>query len=183
MVLMQIFRRHSRQISLLVVSSVAMIAALLVTSFALLPSARATSATFTQPNFGPNVYIFTPSMALSDIQATVDSIANQQIPNQFGTQRYALLFEPGTYGSSTTPLNFKVGYYTAVAGLGRSPGDVVINGSIDVYNQCDSSGSCTALVNFWRSLSDLTINFPAPQPGGPCARSAEFWATSQASPV
>jgi len=32
-----------------------------------------------------------------------------------------------------------------VAGLGFSPNDVVINGSIDVYNQCDTSGSCVAL--------------------------------------
>jgi hypothetical protein len=75
-------------------------------------------------------------MSQSEIQATVDATANQQVSNQFGTQRYALLFEPGTYGSSATPLNFKIGYYTAVAGLGQSPGDVVINGSIDVYNQC-----------------------------------------------
>jgi hypothetical protein len=53
-----------------------------------------------EPDFGPNVYVFTPSMPLSQIQATVDSIASQQIPNQFGTQRYALLFEPGTARSS-----------------------------------------------------------------------------------
>ncbi len=134
------------------------------------------------PDFGPNVYVFTPSMPQSQIQATVDSIASQQVGNQFGTQRYALLFEPGTYGSAADPLFFQVGYYTSVAGLGASPGDVVINGAVDSFNQC-SAGSCTALVNFWRSLSNLTINFPAPQPGGPCARSAEFWATSQASPV
>jgi hypothetical protein len=134
------------------------------------------------PDFGPNVYIFTPSMPQSQIQATVDSIANQQVSNQFGTQRYALLFEPGTYGSAADPLFFQVGYYTSVAGLGASPGDVVINGAVDSFNQC-SGGSCTALVNFWRSLSNLTINFPAPPPGAPCAHSAEFWATSQASPV
>jgi len=134
------------------------------------------------PNFGPNVYVFTPSMPQSQIQATVDSIASQQVGNQFGTQRYALLFEPGSYGSAADPLFFQVGYYTSVAGLGTSPGDVIINGAVDSFNQC-SAGSCTALVNFWRSLSNLTINFPAPQPGGPCARSAEFWATSQASPV
>jgi hypothetical protein len=129
------------------------------------------------------VYIFTPSMPQSQIQATVDAIASQQVGNQFGTQRYALLFEPGTYGTAADPLFFQVGYYTSVAGLGASPGDVVINGAVDSFNQCDASGQCTALVNFWRSLSNLTINFPAPQPGGPCARSAEFWATSQASPV
>jgi hypothetical protein len=133
-----------------------------------------------QPNFGPNVYVFTPSMSQSDIQATVNSVANQQVSNQFGTQRYALLFEPGTYGSSTAPLNFQVGYYTTVAGLGLSPSDVVINGSIDVYNQCDASNSCTALENFWRSLSNLTINVTTPNAG---CYSGEFWAVSQAAPL
>src|SRR5665213_57058 len=114
-----------------------------------------------QPNFGSNVYIFNPSTPQSQIQATVDAVAAQQVSNQFGTQRYALLFEPGTYGSSTNPLNFQVGYYTAVAGLGLSPNDVVINGSVYVRNQCFSDG-CTALVNFWRSLSNLTINVTTP---------------------
>jgi hypothetical protein len=136
-----------------------------------------------QPNFGPNVYVFSPSMPQSQIQATVDSIASQQVGNQFGTQRYALLFEPGTYGSAADPLIFQVGYYTAVAGLGGMPGDVVINGAVDVSNQC-SSGSCTALVNFWRSLSNLTINVTEPNVSPvPCTESDEFWATSQASPM
>ncbi len=71
------------------------------------------------PNFGANVYVFTPAMPQSQIQATVDSIATQQIPNQFGAQRYTLLFEPGTYGSAADPLTFQVGYYTQVAGLGE----------------------------------------------------------------
>jgi hypothetical protein len=133
-----------------------------------------------QPNFGQNVYIFNPSMPLSQIQTTVDSIATQQVSNQFGIQRYALLFEPGTYGSSTNPLNFQVGYYTAVAGLGQSPGDVVINGSIDVYNQCLGTNNCIALINFWRSLSNLTINVNTPNFG---CYNGEFWAVSQAAPM
>ena len=140
----------------------------------------APSASSSQPNFGPNVYIFNPSMPQSQIQATVDAVANQQVSNQFGTQRYALLFEPGTYGSSTNPLNFQVGYYTTVAGLGLSPNDVVINGSIDVYNQCFGANNCTALVNFWRSLSNLTINVTTPNFG---CYSGEFWAVSQAAPM
>jgi hypothetical protein len=134
-----------------------------------------------QPNFGPNVYIFTPSTPQSEIQSTVDAIANQQIFNQFGTQRYALLFEPGTYGSSTNPLNFQVGYYTTVAGLGLNPGDVVINGSINVYNQCFAADNCIALDNFWRSLSNLTINVTNPANVGCYA--GEFWAVSQAAPM
>ena len=130
-------------------------------------------------NLGPNVYVFNPSMPVSQIQATVDALASQQLTNQFGTQRYALLFEPGTYGTSATPLNFQLGYYTSVAGLGRSPGDVVINGSINVYNQCDN-GICVALNNFWRSMSNLTINVNKPNAG---CYANEFWAVSQAAPM
>ncbi len=152
------------------------------------PSAVATtlaasSASSSQPNFGPNVYIFNPTMQQSEIQATVNSIATQQVSNQFGTQRYALLFEPGTYGSKANPLNFQVGYYTTVAGLGLSPNDVVINGSIDVLNQClgPNNTNCVALVNFWRSLSNLTINVNTGNLG--CHSGAEFWAVSQAAPM
>jgi len=137
-----------------------------------------------QPDFGPDVYVFTPSMAQSQIQATVDAIAAQQVPNQFGTQRYALLFEPGTYGSAAHPLVFQVGYYTEVAGLGAAPGDVTINGTIDVYNQCfpttDGSSNCIALDNFWRSLSNLTINVAG---GTGCQSGTDFWAVSQAAPM
>jgi hypothetical protein len=132
-----------------------------------------------QPDFGPNVVIFDPSMPTSQIQATVDAIANQQVSNQFGPQRYALLFKPGTYGTADNPLNFQVGYYTTVAGLGLSPSDVVVNGSIYVHNQC-TAGSCVALNNFWRSLSNLTINVNTPNFG---CFSGEFWAVSQAAPM
>jgi len=132
------------------------------------------------PNFGSSVYIFDASMPQTQIQATVDAIATQQVNNEFGPQRYALLFKPGHYGSQANPLNFQVGYYTAVAGLGRSPNDVVINGSIDVYNRCLGANhtNCVALDNFWRSMSNLTVkvNHSYCSPG-------EFWAVSQAAPM
>src|SRR4051794_34048351 len=153
--------------------SVAVVFAL---ALALAMSGRAAAAT---ADLGPNVIVFDSSMPTSQIQAAVDAIASQQVSNQFGTQRYALLFKPGTYGSATTPLNFQVGYYTTVAGLGLLPSDVVINGSINVYNQCDATNFCVALVNFWRSLSNLTINVSNPT----ACTSAEFWAVSQAAPV
>jgi hypothetical protein len=106
------------------------------------------------------------------------------VPNQFGAERYALLFEPGTYGSAADPLTFQVGYYTEVAGLGAAPGDVVINGTIDVYNRCfpttDGSSNCIALDNFWRSLSNLTINVAG---GTGCQAGTDFWAVSQAAPM
>src|SRR5271156_6535165 len=100
------------------------------------PAAGAVAPSTTGGAFGPNVYVFTPSMSQATIQSTLDSIASEQVSNQFGAQRYAVLFEPGPYGSTADPLIFQVGYYTTVAGLGLSPSGVVINGSIDGYNQC-----------------------------------------------
>jgi hypothetical protein len=146
------------------------------------PAAGAVAPSTTGGPFGPNVYIFTPSMSQTSIQGTLDSIASQQVSNQFGSQRYAILFEPGTYGSTTDPLIFQVGYYTTVAGLGLNPGDVTINGSIDVYNQCFGTGTndCIALDNFWRSLSNLTINVAG---GTGCQAATDFWAVSQAAPL
>lgn len=131
-------------------------------------------------SLGPNVIVFTPDQPQTQIQTTLDDLANQQVPNQFGSQRYAVLFAPGTYGSSADPLVFQVGFYTSVAGLGLNPGDTVINGSIDVYNQCFAPDNCVALDNFWRSVSNLTINV-AGQSG--CKGDTEFWAVSQAAPL
>ncbi len=134
------------------------------------------------PDLGANVVVFDPSMSVSSIQATVDTIYAQQVDNEMGTARYALLFKPGVYGTSTTPLQIKVGYYTEVAGLGASPADVTINGKIEVYNRCLENGgtsNCLALVNFWRTLSNLTINVNSLGQDG-CRASANFWAVSQA---
>ncbi|HJT55783.1 MAG TPA: adenylyl cyclase [Ktedonobacteraceae bacterium] len=177
--------RHLRLLSPVLAVAFALMVALPAFAYAGTTSGTTTtladsSAPPSQPNFGPNVYIFNPSMPLSQIQATVNTVANQQVSNQFGTQRYALLFAPGTYGTSSNPLNFQVGYYTTVAGLGLSPNDVVINGSIDVYNQCSGPNNCVALVNFWRSLSNLTINVTTPNFG---CYNGEFWAVSQAAPM
>ena len=92
------------------------------------PSAAA-AAPPTQ-DLGGNVIVFDPSMPVADIQARFDAIYAQQVDNEMGTARYALLFKPGTYGTDAAPLQVKVGYYTEVSGLGSSPSDVVINGKI-----------------------------------------------------
>ena len=167
------FSRLARHLA---VASVALAGILAVTGGA---GAAIDRATPTAPavDFGPNVKIFDPSMSTSQIEAAVGAIAAQQVSNQFGPERYTLLFKPGTYGSASDPLNFQVGYYTEVAGLGSSPSDVVVNGTIDVYNQCFGPGDCTALVNFWRSMANLTINVAGK---GGC-EFGEFWATSQAT--
>jgi hypothetical protein len=117
---------------------------MLVVGAVLAASGGAAAAKPMAPDFGPNVLVFDPGMAVSKIKAEVDAIASQQLSNEFGPQRYALLFKPGTCGSAAAPLNFQVGYHAAVAGLGRSPTDVVINGSVNVYNRC-RDGTCFAL--------------------------------------
>ena len=134
------------------------------------------------PDFGPNVHIFNPAMGQAAIQSELNAIAAAQVNNEFGPRRDAVLFMPGTYGSSTAPLNFQVGYYTTVAGLGQSPDDVVINGSIDVFDRClgPNGTNCVALDNFWRSMSNLRLNVVTPRGG---CRFGEFWAVSQAAPM
>jgi hypothetical protein len=141
----------SRLHSILVTGAI-VVGASIVTSGAAAATALASSGA---PDFGSNVLILNPGMSQSQVQATLDSVSSQQVNNQFGTQRFALLFEPGTYGSAANPLVFQVGYYTSVAGLGFSPNDVVINGEIVSFNQCFGS-NCSGLNNFWRSVSNLT---------------------------
>jgi hypothetical protein len=149
--------------------------------------------------FGPNVCVFNAAMSQSAIQADLDAISAQQVPvaSQFDNTRYSVLFQPGTYGSSADPLVFQVGYYTQVAGLGAMPQDTVINGAVEVFNNLCTAGTsdCNADDNFWRSLSNVTLNVDLPStppdysppnqdPYGPyCANSAEIWAASQAAPI
>jgi hypothetical protein len=151
------------------------------------------------PVLGPDVCVFTSSMSQPAIQADLNAIATQQVPvgSQFDSQRYAVFFEPGTYGSKADPLIFQVGYYTQVAGLGAMPQDTVVNGAVDVFNNLCTAGTqnCNADDNFWRSLSNLTLNVDLPSAppayapptadpfGAGCDNSAEIWAVSQAAPI
>ncbi|MEU4428277.1 glycosyl hydrolase family 28-related protein [Actinoplanes sp. NPDC024001] len=145
--------------------------------------AAAAPATAGTPNLGANVTVFDPSMPVSEIQAKLDATHAAQVNNEMGTARYAYLFKPGTYGTAEQPLQIKVGYYTEITGLGANPGDVVINGKVEAYNRCLSSDpanpNCIALVNFWRTLSNLTVNINGAGQDG-CRQTANFWAVSQA---
>jgi hypothetical protein len=161
------------------------------------PTSLCPGADLTQ--FGPNVCVFNNGMSQATIQTDLDNIADQQVPNQFGSQRYSLFFDPGTYGTSADPLAFQLGFYTQLAGLGDMPEDVVINGEVLVLNQCttpDGPGPCEGTDNFWRSISNLTLNVMVPTStigatspasgdgGGPgCDVSTELYAASQAMPI
>ncbi|MDT0167142.1 adenylyl cyclase [Actinotalea sp. AC32] len=138
------------------------------------------------PDLGSDVVVLDPSMSTDEIQATFDEIHSRQVDAEMGTDRYSLLFLPGEYGSAEDPLQIQVGYYTEVAGLGASPSDVTIHGKIETYNRCLSDDpanpNCIALVNFWRTLSNLTLDIEGAGQDG-CRASANFWAVSQAVSV
>ena len=126
----------SKRGSLVLATVMALIAALFLTAPSVAGAVTPATAQPTGQVFGRNVKIFDPSMKTSYIQSVVDEIRDQQINNEMGTDRYALLFKPGMYGSAAEPLIIQVGYYTEVAGLGQNPTDVTINGHVDVYNRC-----------------------------------------------
>ncbi|MCT9930811.1 RICIN domain-containing protein [Planotetraspora sp. A-T 1434] len=117
------------------------------------------------PDLGPNVSVFDPSMSASAIQSKLNSVFSQQERNEFGGNRFAFLFKPGTYN-----VDVNVGYYTQVLGLGASPDNVTINGGVHAEADWDN-GNATR--NFWRGAENLSVN----PPGG-----TDRWAVSQASP-
>src|ERR1700758_3214067 len=131
------------------------------------PAAASICPDASTATFGPNVCVFNPSMTQAQVQADLNAIATQQVPvaSQFDSQRYAIFFQPGTYGSAADPLVFQVGYYTEVAGVGAMPQDTTIDGAIDVFNNLCTAGTsnCNSDDNFWRSLSNLTLNVDLPK--------------------
>ncbi|MGO9111561.1 MAG: hypothetical protein ACLP9L_20230 [Thermoguttaceae bacterium] len=124
--------------------------------------------------FGPNVYVFDPSMPAGDVQRVANDIFKKMESNQFGPERCALLFKPGTY-----KVDFNVGFYTHVAGLGRNPDDVQIDGALTV-NAKWADGK--ALDNFWRTLENLAI-IPSSDVPWKNNKGITRIAVSQASPL
>ncbi|GAA4203275.1 RICIN domain-containing protein [Streptosporangium oxazolinicum] len=116
------------------------------------------------PDLGPNVSIFDPSTPTATIQARLNSVFSQQQTNQFGGNRFALLFKPGSYS-----VDANIGFYTQIAGLGLSPDNVTINGT--VHAEADwFQGNATH--NFWRGAENLSVTPPS---------GSDRWAVSQAA--
>jgi hypothetical protein len=119
------------------------------------------------PDFGPDVLVFSTATPSAQIQSALNAIAGEA---EFSANRHAVLFKPGTYA-----VDAQVGYYTTVAGLGLQPDDVIINGGLRAEGPVDTSNyTDSALVNFWRSIENLSVT-----PTGGSTR----WAVSQASPM
>jgi hypothetical protein len=125
--------------------------------------------TFAQYNstiFGPNVYVFDPTVSGSVINSDIASISNPSVSSgQFSSSRAAVLFKPGTYSG----VSQEVGFYTSIAGLGLTPDSTVLNGGGLYLDVTDSNGNLTT--NFWRSMENLRINVPSGE--------TETWGVSQ----
>lgn len=115
------------------------------------------------PDLGPNVLIVDPGAG--DAQRRIDGWFAQQERAHFTDRRYAVLLKPGTHR-----LDINVGFFTQIAGLGLTPGDVTVTGH--VHAEADWAKGM-ALVNFWRSVENMAVRPPD---------RADRWAVSQAAP-
>jgi hypothetical protein len=164
----------------------------LVLSLCLLTSGHAGGQGRHGEIFGPNVLVFGPESP--GIQETISAIYSVQMQKakEFSDRRYAILFKPGHYH-----LDVRVGYYTQVAGLGRSPDDVTITGAVRTQDNPATkpvNEGPGALDNFWRSaenlsvvptLGSLTLGPPSSTPDVPggIPLNQNVWAVSQAAPL
>src|SRR6202167_132385 len=116
-----------------------------------------------KPEFGANVLIFDPSMPSQLIQKQIDAVFATQRHNEFGTQRNALLFLPGSYS-----VDVPVGFYTEVMGLGASPDATRIAGNVHADANHEHNNATTT---FWRAAEGFSV-----EPAGGMMQ----WAVSQA---
>src|SRR5499427_7293637 len=130
------------------------------------PAAVAQKKQTTKPDLGPNVLIFDPTMPQADMQQQIDKIYGIERRNEFGAERYALLFLPGEYH-----LDVPVGFYTQVLGLGATPDAVHIVGNVHSDASHDNNNATTT---FWRAAEGFSIT---PTEG------TMQWAVSQAVPL
>ncbi|HKU25910.1 MAG TPA: hypothetical protein VJQ54_10590 [Candidatus Sulfotelmatobacter sp.] len=118
-----------------------------------------------RPDFGSNVLIFDPAMPQASMQQQIDKIYAIERRNEFGPERYALLFLPGEYH-----LDVPVGFYTQVLGLGATPDAVHISGNVHADASHDNNNATTT---FWRAAEGFSVT-----PTGGTMQ----WAVSQAVP-
>ena len=137
----------------------------------------------------PNPPTFPESVVILRDNETVESIRAKIKPTEdvwseehstflcehthFTENRWALLFAPGVYKD----LEFEVGYYVQVAGLGKSPDDVIFEERgpyVPALNRhLHRNGSGLSLDTFWRAGENFAVH----------NKEGMLWAVSQASPL
>jgi hypothetical protein len=110
---------------------------------------RPMMAQYNSTIFGPNVYVIPASASPATVTSILNTVNNEA---QFSTHRWAVLFMPGSYGTTSNSVYADIGYYESVAGLGETPGQVTITGGLVADQLID--GNLTQ--NFWRSQENLS---------------------------
>lgn len=114
--------------------------------------------------FSENTLIVAPTDDMAKVQAYIDERHSRLETNdrgQFSSERFAIFLLPGDYD-----LDIKLGYYTTVSGLGRTPYDVRVKKlSVSADVLPNHNATCT----FWRGAENLTV------------QSSVVWAVSQAT--
>ena len=122
---------------------------------------------FHSEDFGENIFFFTPQDDPKSVKAVLEDIYKRQESAQFGEERYALYFMPGTYSPE---IKVQVGFYMHVAGLGKNPTDTKIAKLDSLARWLNNRpGNNNACCNFWREAENLEI------------MSDTVWAVSQAT--
>ena len=111
----------------------------------------------------PNIKIFSPEDDHNKIQNYISLNYQRLRTDEWSKDRLEMLFLPGDYEDVTISL----GYYMSARGLGLSPDD----NSFKSLSVKDHPLTGNALINFWRSLENLSF------------KEASHWAVSQATSI
>ena len=110
-----------------------------------------------------NIKVFSPKHNHNEINNFIDTNYKKLRADEWSSKRMELLFLPGEYEDVTLSL----GYYMSARGLGLSPDDVSFKNLL----VRDHPNTNNALINFWRSLENVSF-----------AKGSE-WAVSQGAGI
>lgn len=128
--------------------------------------------------FGSNMHFFSPTDNVAAVNADLNQIYQTQKDAQFGTNRYAAYFKPGTYDKLNC---IQVGYYTHIGGLGKTPYDTELS---NVETPPPSGFGTNALCTFWRSAENFTVLGSVKTTSADAWHADNFnWGVSQAAPI
>lgn len=138
--------------------------------------------------FGYNTYVFSEKDDKKAIDKEVNQIYQNQHTQQFGPGRYQYFFKPDQTGDGFADFNdlatIKVGYYTALSGLGKVPYDVEINNVQAPAALSNNNATC----NFWVAIENMRIANKTDNPSGGTGlydflENTFVWSVSQAAPA
>jgi hypothetical protein len=123
-----------------------------------------------------NIIIMSPNDSMDKINKRVPPLQTRLSPSEGDYPNpkiipLTILFNPGKYDG-----DINLGYYVSLIGLGSSPEEVILTGTINIYrgesnsSQCNDGYLCSSDNIFWRTIENLTIT------------SNQTWNVSQGNP-